>query len=130
MKYLSINSHILRNWFPTLVKDENNIPCKSSTVKPTFTPSIYANQQLECIALVHNSVKITRFTTFEVTRFLSSFSIPASESVSTWATLKMFRKINPGRSCLWSCFFMFTFWHYPACKATAHIKVIPKLTQS
>ena len=87
MKDLSIHSHILSNSFPTLVKAEDDIPCKRSTVKPTFTPSIHTNQQLECITLVQwTSARITRLTTFKVTRFSSSFSIPACESISTWAT--------------------------------------------
>ena len=93
--------NILSNSFPTLVKAEDDIPCKRSTVKLTFTPSIHTNQQLECITLVQwTSARITRLTTFKVTRFSSSFSIPACESISTWATLKMFREVNPGRSCL------------------------------
>ena len=96
----------LSNSLPTLVKAEDDIPCKRSTVKPTFTPSIHTNQQLECITLVQwTSAGTTRLTTFKVTRFSSSFSIPACESISTWATLKMFRKVNPGRifTCRFIC---------------------------
>ena len=66
-----------------------------STVKPTFTSSIHTNQQLECVTLVQwTSAVITRLTTFKVTRFSSSFSIPTCESISAWATLKMFRKLT------------------------------------
>ena len=127
MKDLTIHSLILSNSFPTLVKAEDDIPCKRSTVKSTFTPSIHTNQQLECITLVQwTSARISRLTTFKVTRFSSSFSISACESISTWATLKMFRKVNPAEvayKVVSSCFhhsfmLLLQLWHYPACKTT------------
>ena len=107
MKDLTIHSYILRDSFLTLVKAENNVPCKRSTIKSIFAPSIHTNQQLECITLVHwTSAGIARLTTFKITLFLSSFSIQTYESNIAWVTYITFRQVHPSRRCLWSHFFM------------------------
>ena len=106
-----------------MVKAEDDIFNKRSTFKPALTSSIHIYQQLECIILVHwTSDGIASLTTFKVTRFSSSFNIPACESISTWTTLKIYRKVDIDRSYLWSCFFMLflQLWHYLACKTFRH----------
>ena len=86
---------------------EDNVPCKRSTIKSIFAPSIHTNQQLECITLVHwTSAGIARLTTFKITLFLSSFSIQTYESNIAWVTYITFRQVNHSRRCLWSHFFM------------------------